>query len=243
MSSILKALQKVEEEKAARNGDGSGLPSNTLRAERKSERSWLPLLLGMAGIAAVAVLITFYLMGGFSGRQGGGVVTKAAPATGNGATVLPVTMTPQPASPMPDVPALPAVPAGTVKVQENSSMMPKGAKMEVRQGLPPKPELVTPRVGNPNVTAESEEVVKTTPVSKGQKAVLPRLKVSGIAWQKEDAASVAVVNGTPVMKGHTIDGFKVEDIFRDRVRFAGEGKTFELSIGESKSADTKAGSN
>jgi hypothetical protein len=60
---------------------------------------------------------------------------------------------------------------------------------------------------------------------------LPEIRVTGIAWQKERQASAAIVNGRPVAEGEVVDGCRVEQIYQDKVTFAGGGRTFEVPLG------------
>jgi hypothetical protein len=62
----------------------------------------------------------------------------------------------------------------------------------------------------------------------------PELKVSGIAWQNNGASSFAVVNGRAVLQGSMVDGYKVQEIRHDAVRFSGSGGTFEVPLGDDK---------
>jgi general secretion pathway protein B len=55
--------------------------------------------------------------------------------------------------------------------------------------------------------------------------------VSGIAWNKDSADRLAIVNGQPLTTGSAIAGALVEEILPDRVRFSQEGKTFEVHLG------------
>jgi general secretion pathway protein B len=59
----------------------------------------------------------------------------------------------------------------------------------------------------------------------------PALRVTGIAWEKDATSSVAMVNGHPVQKGATVDGYKVEQIYEDRVRFSDAGGRVEVPLG------------
>jgi hypothetical protein len=56
------------------------------------------------------------------------------------------------------------------------------------------------------------------------------LIVNGIALQDDPRLSVAIVNGKLLKSGMTIDGFQIERIFVDRVRFRGNGGNFEVHI-------------
>lgn len=61
---------------------------------------------------------------------------------------------------------------------------------------------------------------------------LPAITINGIAWQKDSASRIAVVNGIPVNEGATVQGTKVEEIFPDRIRFLHNGKAFEVPFGK-----------
>jgi general secretion pathway protein B len=61
---------------------------------------------------------------------------------------------------------------------------------------------------------------------------MPNLKVTGIAWQKDSASRLAVINGSAVSQGASIDGAKVEEILPDRVRFSVGQRNFEISLGK-----------
>jgi hypothetical protein len=61
-------------------------------------------------------------------------------------------------------------------------------------------------------------------------AATPGLTISGIALQDDPAESMAVVNGALVKTGATVGGAVVDRIFLDRVRFKGNGGTFEVYL-------------
>jgi len=65
---------------------------------------------------------------------------------------------------------------------------------------------------------------------------LPTLKVTGIAWQKDNSSRLAVINGSTVAEGGTVEGARVEEIYPDRVRFTMGKRGFEVPLGKS-SAD------
>ncbi len=239
MSSILKALQKVEDEKAARHAGENGLNKNLLRSGRVAERRTLPLLIGMVAVAAVAVLVTYMLMGGFSGQRGMVQRTPPAPVAQQPTAELPKAMPAPQAEPVVDVAPTILVPAPKLEsgrvmsspaapAVKKAAARPGGAPKALRSGAVPRTEEVAAPANDEVVTA-----ARPAPVALPQGVPEPgSLKVSGIAWQKDATSSLAVVNGHAVMKGGSVEGFKVEDIFPDRVRFAGEGRTFELLIGE-----------
>lgn len=56
------------------------------------------------------------------------------------------------------------------------------------------------------------------------------LKVSGIGFQDDPAQSMAVVNGALVKTGMTVGGAQVERIFPDKVRFKGSDGSFDVKL-------------
>jgi general secretion pathway protein B len=56
------------------------------------------------------------------------------------------------------------------------------------------------------------------------------LKVEGIAFQDGGTDSVAVVNGVAVSKGSVIEGARVEEILKDRVKFSRGSEKFEIIL-------------
>jgi general secretion pathway protein B len=65
-----------------------------------------------------------------------------------------------------------------------------------------------------------------------QQPARPNLVLSGIVFQPDRQARLAVVNDLPVMEGTVIEGARVEEILADRVRFAWEGSTLEVGLVE-----------
>jgi hypothetical protein len=54
--------------------------------------------------------------------------------------------------------------------------------------------------------------------------------VSGIAWQQDGAARIAMVNGQTVTEGGTVAGARIMAIHRDRVQFSRNGEQFEILL-------------
>ena len=61
----------------------------------------------------------------------------------------------------------------------------------------------------------------------------PKITVSGIAYNKDAADRLAVINGVPVGEGKSVSGVKVEEIMPDKVRFSLGQKIFEVPVGRS----------
>jgi len=61
--------------------------------------------------------------------------------------------------------------------------------------------------------------------------------LSGIAWNKDSAVRLAIINGQPTALGASVDGVVVEEILPDRVKLSRNGRVFELLIGKSTNPD------
>jgi general secretion pathway protein B len=70
------------------------------------------------------------------------------------------------------------------------------------------------------------------PLPASIKAV-PALRVNGIAFQGGGADSVAMINGEPFSSGAVINGAKIEEILKNKVRFSCNGELFEILLGQS----------
>ncbi|HEY6838301.1 MAG TPA: general secretion pathway protein GspB [Geobacteraceae bacterium] len=231
MSSILKALKRLEEEKAARDAAAAGISARVksgVVVPRPPSPWRLPLALGV--VAALAVFITYAVMGGFGpGRR---TVTQSAVVAPQQPqqSSQPVASEPSPApvsrplqgvkTPPAQSPAAPAVArTATPPVISAPAARDHGATFTTE---PPAEVQVTPAV------APAAPSVSTGPA-------LPDLKVSGIAWQKDASSRMAMVNGATVVGGGKVSGARVEEIFPDRVRFSFEGKSFDVFLGKSSS--------
>ena len=238
MSSILKALQKLEKEKATRE---TREPDISEAITRESQRRhpvktrWLvPVAMGV--VALISILVTFAIMGGFSFHPQPGQPVKVVPppaqpspaqqpaqaaskssfpAPQKGTASPPVARTT--VAPLPSgidrrkTPAVTAVPSPMQPVKATSSAQPPS----VIQQLPALPA--------PAEQATEKPMIAQRP---------PTLKVSGIAWQKDSASRLAVINGISASEGSSIEGVKVEEIFPDKVRFSQGGKTFDVPLGQ-----------
>jgi len=223
MSSILKALKKLEQEKAARKPESFKIDAEILRGA--SPRSFFSTGASLAAIALFlcGVGATYVFMkrhevpvAAQPAQTPTTVVTAAPPA----AVRLPPESDNQGAAdPLPP-------PTTRGKSGPESSGRPSSRNMPTP--LQPQPEKLTggtPRVVQP----ESNPVTPPAVVTPGP----PVLKVQGIAFQDGSANGVAVVNGVAVSKGSVIEGVRVEEIQKDRVMFSRGGETFEIILDKS----------
>ncbi|KAF0221155.1 MAG: hypothetical protein FD174_653 [Geobacteraceae bacterium] len=214
MSSILKALKKLEDEKAARSGKTADIAGAILKTGRRKEQKqkWL-ILTGMLFVAVAAVLATYALMGGFSHMR---------------QETAPVTATPsnRPETTAPSFLDHAPPPAGPSVIENRPSLMAPRTITKVLPAMQTAAPTASPQ--QPAPTAET----RTETAQPATAAPLPVLSVSGIAWQKDSASRLAVVNGMSVTQGATVGGARVEEIFPDRVRFSLENRTVEVLLGK-----------
>lgn len=192
MSSILTALKKLEQDKAARIPTPLDLGSDIVRPAssrpvRTSHRT-ISLLLAFACGAGLAYL---HAMRG---------------------------------------PAI--VPHGPAAQQSQPHPRETGQTVPLAAPVQPRPAahgatIVTP----PSSHAQKGPTLPATDAQPGRPA--PRLSVDGIAYHMESAESLAIVNGVTVYVGAVVEGARVEEIGKDRIRFSYGGERFEVPLGAS----------
>ena len=229
MSSILKALKRLEEEKAAKYGERVDSAGGILRGSVGSRRSHASLIGGIVVLTAVvAVIVTYALMGGFGAKP----KPAAIPAAQQVAPAPEPTVQPAPAA-APQKVALPATPPARPQVPP-VTIRPAKAPVAPAAVVTPSPAAVVPEAV-PSKPAAPEAAPKPAPapaVPAPAAPQTPSLRVSAIAWQKEGTSLIAMVNGRSLGVGETVAGARVEAILPDRVRFSFEGRSFEIFLGK-----------
>jgi general secretion pathway protein B len=235
MSSILKALKKLEDEKTSHSPESLKIDSDILKGSPEPRR-----------MSPLSVLLACVLI--FGGGAGAAYFTMKGNATRPAAvppqavtTVTPVIVpppavaTPQPAKPAQPV-AQPVAKAVAAPIQKK----PVVAAVQKK----PKPQKVAavaakhPASKPSKATAQrsSEKPLKIADQSTKNElppsASMPALRVNGIAFQNNSADSMAIINGVPVSSGSTVEGATVEEIRRDRVVFQKSGEKFEIKLGQ-----------
>jgi general secretion pathway protein B len=214
MSSILEALKKLEDEKAARQSGAGHIAGKVVKSGRRAKQhpKWM-LPAGMAAVAAVAVLATYILMGGISTRSGN---PQPAPSVQRQPESGLTLQRPAPHA---------AIPSATIPAGSKRSLPPAPATSPAREAPAPAAATRLPQ-------GEAAVAVKPAPSLQPAAAPgLPVLQVTGIGWQKDNANRLAIVNGRPVVAGNVVEGAKVEEILPDRVRFSINDKSFEIAVG------------
>jgi hypothetical protein len=215
MSSILKALKRLEHEKAARTPEAVRIDAEILR-ERTPVRRRPPYLVyfSLAGVLFFicgATLTYIYVK-----RDKAAAGAQPAVTSGSGAAST--------SQPMVQAKALPTATHKALKDRSYQPSAPRNAQQQAKH-TPAAPLPVRPAAAQ----AAPPQATLPTPAS-GQ---MPTLRVDGIAYHMGSAESLAMVNGVAVYAGAVIEGAKVEEISRDRIRFSYNGEKFEVPLGKS----------
>jgi general secretion pathway protein B len=240
MSSILKALKKLEQEKTARRGGNPDIARGILKSAPKGKQKprWL-FPVSVAGTALAASLFTYAFMSDFPYT-----IRSVSPAAKlQEAVESPVIIAPR-------APVLPDGDDEGLRPTENRSVD-AASKSVLTEKYPisGRPSVIKIKPSTPLSVAvgkESSFSVASPPLQKKQEPSgkvaqtaqpstghsLPVLTVTGIAWQKGGTDKVAVVNGMSVTEGVIVEGARVEEIFQDRVRFSLGNQTFDVALGK-----------
>lgn len=235
MSSILKALKKLEDEKTIRKPDTLKIDAEILRGD--VSRRFSP-----AGITIWAILLfvcgssaTYFLMKSDSvntdgANQSASVEARLMPS----ASGSPVVQSPDKTHGL-------NIQVELTKSDKVISVL-NDVKTDKNQlnflKTPSLPSIINP--ATPTIKSELSSAI-TPAKQETANAIMPPsssvntppLKVNGIAFQDESGDRVAIVNGISVSNGSLIDGAKVEDIQKDRVRFSYDGDYFDVALGRS----------
>lgn len=211
MSSILKALRRLEEERARKSHAAPEIAASLLRSgvRRRSPSPWI----WPAVITAVAALAAALLWSWRPAPLANQIVTPiASPPTisravtaGRGGEIIIEEVMDQRRPVL-----LPPVHSQVVSV-------PAPLPVEINQ--PPQGAetgISTPSKTNKPATAFIEK--RQNPV------------VSAIAWQEDSSARMAVVDGLPVMTGESVGTARVQEILRDHILFTEAGMLFTVYV-------------
>lgn len=205
MSSILKALRRLEEERARKSHAAPEIAANLLR--RGARRRSTPLWIWPTIVAVVALALAVFF---WSWR----------PAPVGNKIVTPITL---PA----DIPVAPTTgQSGEVIIEEVIDQRRPAMLAPVKPPLPvPAPVQPVQNFKTESIPAAAESQSAAPFIEVRQSPV-----ISAIAWQDDSALRMAVVDGLPVMTGEFAGTAKVQEILRDRILFIEEGRSFTVHI-------------
>lgn len=221
MSSILRALKKLEEEKSVGKPLELNIDAEILRPDHSGKGvSMSKVLVGALVLTACGSGATYYLM------KPGAVLHKAKTDTGiqepqrSSSDSVKTTGQPIPSSQPVQPPQ--TVPLATKVIPQAPSV---SKSIPVIQAAPPVKPTTRP--------LPVQAVAKTAPPQTVEKkASAQALRVNGIAYQTTSADSMAIINGAPVTVGASVGDVTVTEIQRDRVVFGRNGETFEIRLGQ-----------
>lgn len=200
MSSILKALRRLEEERARQSSVAPEIAASLLRhgARRRQSPLWLwpTVIIAVAAVVAAALLWSW----------------RPAPVTSQIVTpaASPATVVARAAT---------AGRGGEVIIEE---------VIEQRQPvlLPPSAPVAIPAPQPVKVNPVAQKIEPAAVVIE----VRQRPVVTAIAWQEESSARMAVVDGLPVMTGEFVGAAQIQEIRRDHILFVEAGRLFTVAI-------------
>jgi general secretion pathway protein B len=237
MSSILKALKKLEEEKTSpRSGNADIARAVLAGAHRNEGRPVWVFPVSLAGAALGAALLTYLLAGKtVSPARDASPPTETSRVAEGEAGKVESTHFPQISPNIDRDREILTGPAIQPPVRGPKNIVSTGSGKKAARSLPSGPDESIQRLKNIELRA-SEEPASGLPANTALEPApaqrpAPAIKVSGIAWQKDGADRIAVVNGIPVSEGMTVSGVRVEQIFPEKVRFSFEKRTFEVGVG------------
>ena len=227
MSSILKALKKLEHDKAVRRPDTFRIDADILQGTPPRSSSSMRVIAAAIAIFSCGVTATYIYMQPTRQPAAG----KPPRVSINEGTVGPATAI------VPHVDAPPTGEKGTRPAEERSRRSEQVIPVAEKTPFPPRqtdryrrtdPVEAVPRDLPPEPKPVSSPATPATAALPAK----PLLKVHGIAFQ-DGADSMAVINGKTVSNGSMIEGVRVEEILKDRVRFSRGGERFEIILDKS----------
>jgi hypothetical protein len=249
MSSVLKALKKLEAEQRGAAPSPTAAASQRWASGGQPESNHRPWLLVMAGLA-IGLLVAGALL--WFGRKDAAVAVVPVPATAAPkVSAAPVSSSPQPSPVARVTPVTPAKLSEPVIVEkvEPAAVRPALASPVVKNSPvapvivsspPPHSEPVSPPVQSlppatlPEVPVRQVKVDRFEIPAAGQQWVAPpQLTVTEI-FPSSGGERMAIVNGLPVMAGTMVEEALVEEIHDDRVVVSIGGRRVVLSLGRGR---------
>ncbi len=220
MSSILKALKKVESDAATRRPDEVRIDAEILRAES-------PARFSSSGVLLVSLLLMAFGAGGtylYMTRD------KAPEQTRENSSIVPNKQQPLPEASKTPVEHLPpeiiVVPAQQQTLPERKTVN--------KHSPPPESNGAAAVVKRPEALQPQPPPHREVPLPVAHPlSSVPALRVNGIAFQDDSTGAVAMINEQPLAKGGIINGVTIEEIYKNRVKFNYNGELFEIPLGQS----------
>jgi general secretion pathway protein B len=219
MSFILKALKKLENEKASHKMESVEINSAILTPDRRSSsipryaRNWF-----LVSLLIIIVAITILFVRPKTPSQVAGEKSPSSLPLHEVKSSPPPRMDERPSSQVIPVvnKEIPVTDSPVIHTQASALKRHGQRRKMLRERISERPSVKNSmKLHHP----EAELQLSAAPSS---------LIVNGIALQDDPSQSIAVVNGQIVKKGMSIAGSRIERIFLDKVRFRGDNGIFEV---------------
>lgn len=225
MSSILKALKRLEQEKAVRRPHEIRVDAEIIRNVPLHRRT--PLFVVLLGALAL-------FLGG-----GAAVYLVLKPSSGQRITVQEA-MIPKNTPPV-AVPSATPETSATIKGEKSATAGPESAPRAIHlhnqlKNLVPSPVALPQNIlqKQPEAGPSAPQIPQAAATPPPQQSIpKTELHLDGIAFQDGGGESLAVINGRTVTRGAVIEGARIEDIQRDRVKLSRGGERFEIILDRS----------
>jgi len=215
VSSILKALKKLEQDKVLRGERTVDLALDIHRgAQRRRAGSPFTIVLFVLLLVVVAAGAWVLMVPGGENRKplSDGMAVRTSPQS-----VVVVSET---------IPvAQPAPPVDLPPVAREEPPVAKTQQINARPLAEPPTE--------PPANPQGKVISSASPVRHGARNQVRQfagLKLTGIVWQSDASSRMAIIDDLPVMVGTVISGATVVEILSDRVVLSHDGQTFELLL-------------
>lgn len=222
MSSILKALKKAENDNATRRPDELRIDTEILRTNKNSQFSSPGVLMASLLLMAFGAAATYLYM--IPDKKSEQSIPNSSTVSGQKQQLVSSTQNVKTEELPPDIVVAPAeqqIISEGVRAQKH---LPSSQKATVP--VVPKQPIMSER---PVLPTERANLVPSLQNSSN----VPAIRVNGIAFQDDGLGTIAMINGEPLSKGEIIAGVKVEEIYKNRVKFSYNGEVFEVPMGQS----------
>lgn len=222
MSSILKALKKLEHDKKGVKPEQLGIDARILQERSSSRFSRTALFLIAVALFLCGSGATYYYL-----KHTITIIADEAPR------LQTPPLSHDEGSSMAQVPTLvsPAIVQG--RSSQSPSAKPASSLSHGAQSRSTHIPLQSPHQPAQNTETTESQMLPTTNTAQPVAIPWPQLTVNGIAFQEGGSDNLAVINGATVSVGTMLEGVRVEDIQRDRVRFSRGSEKFEILLNKS----------
>ena len=167
------------------------------------------------------------------GRQPGAAIKKQPPQP---RTTAPQKITPEPKNTAPAVRRTPRVPVATTPPETGTpprsrKPLPKKSKKAATKVVPPAGGKVARQTTREKAASTPSTASSSAPSPQYSRLQNPNLDLQAIAWSPEAAKRIAVVNGSIVREGETVEGFTLMRIRKDDIVLNDGRKTWQLEFG------------